>query len=130
MEQRPIWKQPQGMVLIAGGAIVLLATLWIVVTTLRPATPAVAEAPPPANHVDENALIAANAEPQNSTAAAAPAPGAKPPEAPTAQPASAKPESSRFSPDDIAAEAQAALDRTQSEAEEAKPEPSDEESGK
>ena len=130
MDQRPFWKQPQGMVLIAGGAIVLIATLWIVVTTLRPTAPAVAEAPPPTNHVDENALIAANAESQNSTAAAAPAQAAKTAEAPTAQPASAKPESSRFSPEDIAAEAQAALDRAQSETEEAKPEPSDDEGGK
>lgn len=124
MQDKPFWKTNQGMVLIAGGGVILLGTLWLFASTMRPAPATITAAPPTSNIVDENALIAANAErPGETAAAAAGGNEAKPAEpAPTATQASADKPSDRFSPDDIAAEAQRALDDAQDQIDEAKPE--------
>jgi len=131
MQDKPFWKTTQGMVLIAGGGVILLGTLWLFASTMRPAPATVTAAPPPSNIVDENALIAANAERPGETAVAAAGNDAKPAEpAPTATQASADKPSERFSPDDIAAEAQRALDSAQDQVDADKPELGEEDPGK
>ena len=131
MQDKPFWKTTQGMVLIAGGGVILLGTLWLFASTMRPAPPTVTAAPPQSTIVDENALIAAIAERPGETAARAAGTDAKPAEpAPTATQASADKPSERFSPDDIAAEAQRALDSAQDQVDEDKPELGEEVPGK
>src|SRR5687768_7525078 len=110
MNKRPFWKQPQGMVLIAGGAVVLLATFWVFATSLGPSPPIV-EGEVPASRFDENALIAANAERNDHTTGpdtVITANAAKPPAEEVATASSTEPP--RFNPDEIAREAEAALD--------------------
>ena len=122
MAQPPFWKQPRGMVLIAGGAVVLLATLWVFATSLGPSPPVV-EGAVPANHIDENALIAANAERADQAAAARNVVADNTAKPTTEEVASVTPppEPPRFNPDEIAREAEAAIEEARDEIEEMKP---------
>ena len=131
MAQIPFWKQPRGMILIAGGAVVLLATLWVFATSLGPSPPVV-EGVVPANHIDENALIAANAERADQAAAAnnaVPSNAAKPATTEEVASVSTPPEPPRFNPDEIAAEAEAAIEEAREEVEGLKPPTDIEEDG-
>ena len=72
--QPSFWKRPRGMVVLGVGGVLLLATAWITYSRLGP-SPA-SQAFTPARRIDENALIAANAERPGETAEApAAAPG-------------------------------------------------------
>ena len=120
----PFWKQPRGLVVLGLGAGLLLGTAWLGFTRLGPGGSAIAEAPPPpSNRMDENALIAANAERPDAYAAAPPQANAieasadgklGDDEAPAAAPVE-RPES-RFNPAEIAAEAEAAIDAAEAQA--------------
>ena len=114
--QPSFWKQPRGMVVLGVGGVLLLATAWIGFSRLGP-SPSSGEAFAPARRIDENALVAANAE--RAGAAAAPAPAASAVEAsaedspanaaaPTAP--AAKPGQSEFNPNEIIGEAVAAIE--------------------
>jgi hypothetical protein len=95
----PFWKQPRGLVVLGLGAGLLLGTAWLGFTRLGPGGSAIAEAPPPpSNRMDENALIAANAERPDAYSAA-------PPQANAIE-----------APAEIAAEAEAAIDAAEAHA--------------
>jgi hypothetical protein len=69
--QPSFWKRPRGMVVLGVGGVLLLATGWVAYSRLGP-SPA-SQAFTPAHRIDENALVAANAERPGETA---PAPAA------------------------------------------------------
>ena len=115
MEKRPAWKQPQSLVLIAGGGVIALATLYLLVTTWAAPAPTATALPTGRVIVDENTLVAANAEPQGGTPAENVAIGGMgpiPPPATVEPAAGAKPETERFNPNEIIAEAQRTLDES------------------
>ena len=123
--QPPFWKQPTGIVLLGLGGVMLLATGWMAFSRLGP-SPA-QEAYAPAKRIDENALVAANAERPGGTAAPA-APSANaveasaddaPPAAEPPEPASDKPDEGRFDPDEILGEAERAIEEAAEAVEEA-----------
>ena len=66
--QTSFWKRPRGMVVLGTGGLVLLATAWIAFSRLGPSPSS--QAFTPARRIDENALVAANAERPGETAAA------------------------------------------------------------
>ena len=66
--QPSFWKRPRGMVVLGTGGLVLLATAWIAYSRLG--TSPSNEAFTPARRIDENALVAANAERPGERAAA------------------------------------------------------------
>ena len=117
----PFWKQPRGLVVLGLGAGLLLGTAWLGFTRLGPGGSAIAEAPPPppSNRMDENALIAANAERPDAYAAAPPQANAIEASAdskPDAGEAPVERPESRFNPAEIAAEAEAAIDAAEAQA--------------
>jgi len=116
----PFWKQPRGLVVLGLGAGLLLGTAWLGFTRLGPGGSAIAEAPPPpSNRMDENALIAANAERPDAYSAAPPQANAIEASAdskPDAGEPPAEPRESRFNPAEIAAEAEAAIDAAEAHA--------------
>jgi hypothetical protein len=125
MEKRPAWKQPQALVLIAGGGIIALGTLYLLVSTWG--APAPTESAPPTARVlvDENALVAANAEPKGGTdtpnaATAVPQPTA------TEASSESKPDTERFNPNEIIADAQRSLDEAREQADQAQEQVEDE----
>ena len=122
--QPSFWKQPRGMVVLGVGGVLLLATAWIGFSRLGP-SPSSGEAFAPARRIDENALVAANAE---RAGAAAPAPAARAVEASAedspanaAAPAdrAAKPGQSEFNPNEIIGEAEAAIEDARQDVEDA-----------
>ena len=126
MENRPAWKQPQSLVLIAGGGVLALATLYLMVSTWGAPAPTTVPLPPRAT-VDENALVAANAEPKGGTAAANATPNSVTAPPPTTQAASeSKPATERFNPNEIVADAQRALDGAQEQVDQAQEQVEDE----
>ena len=137
--QTPFWKQPMGIALIGFGGALLLGTGWLAFSRLGP-SPSSDVFTPSSNRIDENALIAANAERPGETAAPAetgnaiqasadnklPAPADEaappviaPPPVTTAPPVSDKPAGERFDPEQIIAEAQAAAEEAAQEVEDA-----------
>ena len=118
MEKRPAWKQPQALVLIAGGGVIALATIYLMVSTWSAPAPTATALPTGRVSVDENALVAANAEPKGSTdtfnaATAVPQP-------PTTQASSeSKPDTERFNPNEIIADAQRSLDEAREQVDQA-----------
>ena len=117
----PFWKQPRGLLLLGLGGVLAAATLWLGFTRLGPSETASAEALPPSNRMDENALIAANAERPDAVAPAAAASNAIQASAegkPGAEPGETAPESGerRFNPNEIIAEAEAAIDEAEAQA--------------
>ena len=122
----PFWKQPRGMIVLGLGGVLLLATAWLGYTRLGPAPAASAQAPPPRPRMDENALIAAHAERPGSYAAAEPANAIQASadtklegdDAAAAAPGEpAEPDRSRFDPNEIIADAEAAVDEAVEEVE-------------
>ena len=120
--QAPFWKQPTGMVVLGLGGVLLLATGWIAFSRLGP-SPAASEAYTPARRIDENALIAANAE--RARPATPPAPAANAVEASADDEAPAEPTPPEDKPDgeltidEIVGEAEAAVDDAAEQVEEA-----------
>ena len=119
MDKGPVWKQPQALVLIGGGGILALATIYLLATTW--AAPAPTATPLPPRFADENALVAANAEAKGGTPGqdnVMSVMGPIPP--PTADDASgSKTEPERFNPNEIIAEAQRSLDEARDQADQA-----------
>ena len=123
MDTRPFWKQPRGMVVIGIGGALLLGTAWLGLSRLGPSS-AADEAPLP-KRIDENALIAANAERPGETNAATSSnviqassdakPGADGGEATSGKPE----ESGGFNPNEIIREAEASAEEAQEEAQRA-----------
>ncbi len=118
----PFWKQPRGMVVLGVGGVLLLATVWLGVGRLGPTPPVSAQAPPQ-QRMDENALIAANAERAGAPAPAAPAnvieaSAEAKPAAVDAPAAAVEPElgESRFNPSEIQAEADRLMEEAQGRA--------------
>lgn len=121
------WKQPRGMVVLGVGGVLLLATGWIAYSRLGP-TPASEAYTPPAHRIDENALVAANAERPGEAAAPAPpaadnaveAASSDAPAAADAAPAdAAKPGDGRSDLEEIIDDAGAAVDDAVDEVEDA-----------
>ena len=118
--QPSFWQRPRGLVVLGVGGVLLLATGWIAYSRLGP-SPASQAYTPPAGRIDENALIAANAErPGETTAAPASvaenaveaASGAKaPPVAAAPAIGSDKPEGEPTDTERALDEAEAAIDR-------------------
>lgn len=120
------WNRPRGRVVLAIGGVLLLATGWVAWSRLGPSPSS--QAFTPAHRIDENALIAANAErPGETTAAPAAAAanaveaasGAKTP--PVAAPPAlgdAKPDGQPSDTDRALDEAEAAIDRAADQIEE------------
>jgi hypothetical protein len=111
------------MVVLGVGGVLLLATVWLGVGRLGPTPPVSAQAPPPKQRMDENALIAANAERASAPAQAAPAnviaaSAEAKPAAGDAPGAAAEPEPGeiRFNPSEIQAEAQRLIEEARGEA--------------
>ena len=123
---QPFWKQPTGIVVLGLGGVMLLATGWMAFSRLGP-SPSSTEAYAPAKRIDENALVAANAERPGGTApAATPSTNAveasaddAPAGAEAAEPASDKPDEGRFDPDEILGEAERAIEEAAEAVEEA-----------
>ena len=116
MENRPAWKQPQALVLIAGGGIIALGTIYLMVSTWGAPAPTAAALPTGRVLVDENALVAANAEPKGgANANAAPDSVISPPST-TQAAAGSKTEPQRFNPNEITAEAQRIMEEAQGRA--------------
>jgi hypothetical protein len=117
-QPRPFWKQPRGMFLLGLGGFVLLATGWLALSRLGGGS-AGADVFDPRPRVDENALIAANAE-RPDQAATAPGPSANVVEAsaggkPPAGEADAGGDKERTAADDIIADVDQALDSVEQE---------------
>ena len=115
--QPPFWKQPTGIVVLGLGGVLLLATGWMAFSRLGPSPPST-EAYAPARRIDENALVAANAErPGGSAAPATPSANSveasaedAPAGAEAPEPASGKPDEGRFDPDEIIRDAEEAVE--------------------
>jgi hypothetical protein len=118
MEKRPAWKQPQALVLIAGGGIIALGTLYLMVSTWGAPAPTAAAAPTARMLTDENALVAANAEPKGGVPAEEPAINASAafPPPPIVQDSASKSEPERFNPNEISREAQRIMEEAQQRA--------------
>ena len=126
MDKGPAWKQPQALVLIGGGGILALATVYLLATTW--AAPAPTATPLPPRFADENALVSANAEAKGGAPAEEPAininaPFPPPPIADDASGSKTEPE--RFNPNEIIAEAQRSLDEAHDQADQAQQEMQD-----
>ena len=118
MDTRPFWKQPRGIVVLAVGGALLLGTAWLGLSRLGPSS-AADEAPLP-KRIDENALIAANAERPGETNAATPAnvvqASSETKPAGGAEAATDKPQEGEFNPDQIVRDAEASAEQAQDEA--------------
>ena len=117
--QPSFWQRPRGLVVLGVGGVLLLATGWIAYSRLGP-SPA-SQAFTPAQRIDENALVAANAERPGETAsppavatanAVEAASGAKTPPVAAAPPIGTdKPAADRSDTEQALDEAEVAIDR-------------------